>query len=542
MTGGLSQALEAAWASRRSLSFYDFQGASSRYTFTEFGEKVRSIVMKLKDLGLEHGHVVALMGATGPELVSHCAAVWQLGATLTVLPTPTRLGNLELFISESIEKIVRSKTSLLIGDEAMVTAFAELVDRPCLSWDELRHTRSLSLEPAGLEVDGVALIQFSSGTTRRPQPILLGSQALLQNSRAVLEKFPGGAENHSLVSWLPLYHDMGLIGCFLMPLLAPGDLTLMGPEVFAVRPSTWLRAISSERATTSSAPNFALSYCTDRISEQELEELDLSSWRIAMVGAETVRPNTLRKFAERFGRVGFDSNAFSPVYGLAEATLAVTFSPLGAGFRTFSHDPESLASQGVVREGRTESTSLGRPLAGVEVEIRKEGQVLPEDRLGDVWVKSPSLLSGYLVEGGVFDPLKDGWLETGDAGYLHEGELYLYGRRRDILLLDGRNHDPALVEEAAEALPELRKCCAVCLENADGEKDSLLVLCEVSKSWSGDAESLKELIRVQVGKASGLLPGLVELVEAGELPLTSSGKLRRAEAARMYRSKELALA
>lgn len=542
MSRQLGSALEAVWSSDRAISFYNFDGLSSRYSFHEFGLLVRTIATRLSSLGVGSDHVVALMGSTGPELASHCAAVWQLGATLTVLPTPTRLVDLELFLSETLEKLARSKASLLIGDEGVVAAFAELTDLPCLSWDDLGRVRGIALRAAELGVTEVALVQFSSGTTRSPQPILLSRQALLENSRAVLEKFPEGAENHSLVSWLPLYHDMGLIGCFLMPLLAPGDLTLMGPEVFAVRPLTWLQAISEQRATTSSAPNFALSYCADRISDKEMEGLDLGCWRIAMVGAETVRPNTLRKFAERFERVGFDPRAFSPVYGLAEATLAVTFSPLGGGLRTFSYDPDTLSGEGRVVEGTVESTSLGRPLKGVDIEIRRDGQVLPEDRLGDVWIKSPSLLSAYLVDGEPSVPLVDGWLETGDAGFLHKGELFLFGRRRDILLLDGRNHDPVLVEEAAEALPELRKCCAVCLDDAGEEKDSLLVLCEVSRGWTGDPESLKSLVRSEVRKASGLLPGLVELIEAGELPVTSSGKLKRGEAAQMYRRNELALA
>lgn len=540
MTNILAQSLKSAWSADRTITFYDFSGKQAALSFVEFGAQVERIASRLTQLGVGPGKVVALMGPTSPELAAHCAAVWRAGATLTVLPTPTRLGNLELFLSETLEKLARSRTGLLLGERGAVSIFADLVGIPALSWEQL-HEQQVSVPEAELGVDGVALIQFSSGTTRSPQPILLSAEALVANSRAVLSKFPGGAHNHSLVSWLPLYHDMGLIGCFLMPILAPGNLTLMGPEVFAVRPLTWLKAICNERATTSSAPNFALSYCVERITEAEVETLDLSRWQIAMVGAETVRPKTLQRFATHFAPAGFDPKAFSPVYGLAEATLAVTFSPLGGGLRTFSYDTEALAADGVAKPGDTESASLGKPLEGVEVEIRLDGKKLADNVLGDVWIKSESLLSGYLVDGELTLPLTDGWLETGDAGFLHDGDLYLYGRRRDILLLDGRNHDPVLVEEAAESMPELRRCCAFCLDTDSDEKDRLVVLCEVAKSFTGQLEALKSAIRSQIRKSSGLLPHTVELVTAGKLPLTSSGKLRRGMAAAMYKRSELEL-
>jgi len=330
---------------------------------------------------------------------------------------------------------------------------------------------------------------------------------------------------------------MGLIGCFLMPLLAPSHLTLMGPEVFAARPMTWLEAISEQRGTTSSAPNFALAYCADRISDEEKKHLDLSSWKISMVGAETVRPKTLRRFAQAFQSVGFSERAFSPVYGLAEATLAVTFSPLGEGLKSLHYDPEVLASSGRVESGNSESPSLGRPLDGVSLEIRKGTQVVAEGELGDVWIKSPSLLSGYFQDG-IRCPLKDGWLDTGDAGFVVDGDLYLYGRRRDILLLDGRNHDPDCLEEAAEGIEDLRSCCAFCLDVEASERDDLVLLCEVARGWEGALESLRDTVLSRCRREVNLIPDRVVLIAAGELPVTSSGKLRRATAAAMFREQK----
>ncbi len=527
----LAEALRGALAgSSCPLKFYDFDGPGPSVSYSDFLEAVEATGTRLRELGVGPGMVVALMGPTCLELCRTAAAVWSVGATLTVLPTPSRLTSLESFMLETLAKLAGSQAGLLTGEPSMVEAFSEMLDIPVLSWEALEagNAPGRALTDSGVEA---ALIQFSSGTTRDPQPILLSPTALLENARAVLSRFPGGADRHSCVSWLPLYHDMGLIGCFLMPLLAPGPLTLMGPEVFAARPLSWLEAISRERATTASAPNFALAYCADRISDEQMAGLDLSCWRIAMVGAETVRPQTLRRFAARFASVGFDPRAFSPVYGLAEATLAVTFSPLGEGLKTYSLDSETLASTGCVVAGERESPSLGTPIEGVQVAIRENGVTLGEDRLGEVFVKGPSLFSGYLGSQS-HKVSHDGWLQTGDMGFLHEGELHLYGRRRDILLLDGRNHDPGLLEGAVEALEPLRRCCAFIREGE--ERDTLVLACEVAHAFAGDPAELRREILARGRLASGLTPAELLLVKAGSLPSTSSGKLRRAETARLH--------
>ncbi len=520
----------------RRLGFYGFEGPSEGCSYDELLRQAQATANRLAELGVGPGIVVALLGPTSLELCRAALAVWLRGATLTVLPTPTRLGSLEAFLMETLAKLAGSQAGLLLGEASMTEAFAPMLEIPVLSWEALETDRLPATAALASAATEAALVQFSSGTTREPQPILLSAEALLANSRAVLSCFPGGADQHSCVSWLPLYHDMGLIGCFLMPLLAPGDLTLMGPEVFAARPVTWLEAISRERATTSSAPNFALAYCADRISDDQVAGLDLSCWAISMVGAEPVRPATLQRFARRFASLGFDERAFAPVYGLAEATLAVSFSPLGQGLRTLSYDGETLASQGQVVDGDRESPSLGRPLPGVEIEIRSEEGPLGPDRLGEVYVKGPSLFQGYL--GAESDKLgSDGWLRTGDMGFLHEGELHLYGRRRDILLLDGRNHDPSLLEAAAEALEPLRRCCAFTREG--DERDALVMACEVAGSYADDEQALRDLITSSVRAASGLLPARLLLVKAGTLPSTSSGKLRRSETARLFQGGEL---
>ena len=256
-----------------------------------------------------------------------------------------------------------------------------------------------------------------------------------------------------------------------------------------------------------------------------------------MVGAEAVRPATLRKFANKFAPAGFSKQAFSPVYGLAEATLAVTFSPLGHGLKTLSYCADTLACEKRVVEGDSETPSLGKPLDGVSVEIREDGEVLPEGRLGEVWIKSPSLLTG-IWQDRLKTPLQEGWLDTQDAGFVKNGELFLFGRRRDILLLDGRNHDPDTLEEAAESIDVLRRCCAFCVECEGQDRDRLVLVCEVSKSWEGDLVGLQDQVKSTCRKSVNLVPDEILFIPAGELPVTSSGKLRRGKACDMYSGSE----
>lgn len=538
----LARALEDVFeSSQKSLGFYSYEGPSPRLSYAEFGVLVSQRRDQLKALGAGPGIVVGVLGPTCLELAITCAAVWTSGATLTVLPTPTRMGQLELYLTQTVSKLNTCEASLLVGEPNMVEGFVDFLEIPALAWDQLPKAQLTSpLNRPDLGGHQPALIQFSSGTTSDPRPIMLSAEALLANSKAVLDCFPGGAHEHSCVSWLPLYHDMGLIGCFLMPILAPGNLTLLPAEVFAARPFVWLQAISQERATTSSAPNFAFAHCADRITSEQVNSLDLSCWQISMVGAEAVRPQTLRRFSERFAPSGFCEDAFSPVYGLAEATLAVTFSPLGGGLRSLLLDADEMAASGKVAPGERESVSLGKPLGVTQVEVRDDrGQVLGEDQLGQVWVKGPSLLSGVL--GVTEEPLREGWLDTGDLGFLHQGDLHIYGRRRDILLLDGRNHDPDLLEAAPQDLPRLRRSCAFTYEAPGGQRDELVLICEVSKRWKGDPEEYADQVKVACRKHAGLVPHRVHLTRAGELPVTSSGKLRRGEAARMYASGELTL-
>jgi acyl-CoA synthetase (AMP-forming)/AMP-acid ligase II len=341
---------------------------------------------------------------------------------------------------------------------------------------------------------------------------------------------------------------MGLVGCLLVAIAHPVPLALIPPEAFLARPALWLRALSRHRGTVSPAPNFAYGLAVRRIRDEELDGVDLSPWRLALCGAEPVSPAVLRRFTARFAAYGLDPAAPTPVYGLSEATLAVTFGAVRRRFAVAAIDPVRLARTGEVADGPRELASVGRPIPGMEVEIRDSaGAARPDGRLGRIWVRGPSLMLGYLGnDAATRAVLRDGWLDTGDLGFVRDGELYVAGRAKDAIVLRGRNHAPQEFEDALDGLAGLRPGGAVAVgvvpDGADGEELALLVERERATRPGPvePAEALAERIRAAVLERTGIRPHQVRLLAPGTLPRTSSGKLRRGEARRRFLAGTLA--
>jgi acyl-CoA synthetase (AMP-forming)/AMP-acid ligase II len=394
--------------------------------------------------------------------------------------------------------------------------------------------------------ESLAMVQFSSGTTVEPKPVALSHRAVMAQATILLELMEHYPEVESgAVSWLPLYHDMGLIGCVFPALVKGAPLTLLGPELFLARPATWLRAISRAGAMVSAAPNFAYSLCVERIDDDELADVDLSRWRIALNGAETVSADVMRRFTDRFAPFGFRPEALTPVYGLSEAALAVTFSDIDRPFRVARFDAERLAAEGraVETADGSEYVSVGRALDGMAIELRADdGTALGPGNVGRLHVRSPSIMDGYLGRpDATAEVLVDGWLDTGDLGFGHDGELYLTGRAKDVLIIRGRNHAPQSVERAVDAVEGVRAGCSIAVTSAEsGEAtERLIVFVERARDSSRpERELAAECGRAILG-ATGLSAEEVVILPAGTLPRTSSGKLRRAEALRQHRSGEL---
>jgi acyl-CoA synthetase (AMP-forming)/AMP-acid ligase II len=517
--------------------------------WAEIRERALAVCGGLRELGVGRGERVALVFPTGLEFFEAFFGTLLAGAVPVPLYPPVRLGRLDEYVRRTARMLEVTRAVLVLADSRVRRILGEPVAmaRPRLGCRTVEEVRRPGGEAVPVAPSDLALVQFSSGTTVDPKPVALSHRAILAQTEILNGCWRDTDDlRHSCVSWLPLYHDMGLIGCVFPALSRDASLTLIGPELFVARPSLWLRALSRHRATISPAPNFGYALCLNRISDAEMEGVDLSSWRTALDGAEAVSPEVVRAFCERFARWGFRPEALTPVYGLSEAALAVTFSELGRPFRSLKVDREELARAGVVREqddGR-EIVSVGRPLPGFRLEVRDDlGRPLPPGRVGRVWIQGPSLMEGYLdAPEATARALRDGWLDTGDLGFLKEGDLYLTGRAKDVVILRGRNHAPEEIERAVEGIAGVRAGCAVAASwlPEGGEGEVLALFVEAARhAMPVEREALPEACREAVLRVAGLAVDRVVVLEPGTLPRTSSGKLRRQESLRLYLADEL---
>ena len=530
----LNEMLAAAAQTETSLFFVNRKEEDQEVPMARVREQASSIAADLLARGVCKGDRVALVLPTCAEFVECFFGVLCAGAIPVPLYPPVRLGKLDEYHRRTAAMLQAVDAALVVSDERIRRFLGVAVQNAtprlgCVTASGLGGADAVEINMAA---EDVALIQFSSGTTRDPKPVALTHENLLFNLAAVASYFAEeGTPNPVGVTWLPLYHDMGLIGNLLSAFYVPGPLVLLPPELFLAVPAAWLRAISRHRGTVSAAPNFAFGLCLKRIRDEELDAVDLSSWSLCLNGAEAVSAAVQRGFSERFGRWGFDASSLTPCYGMAETSLAVTFKPAGTLFKTLGVEADNLASAGVVEPGSKELVSVGRPLAGVEVEIRDDhSRPLPPDRVGRIFVRGPSVMAGYFGRADLTDQVLDhGWLDTGDLGFVHEGELFVYGRHKETVIIRGANHVPQDFEAALEGLPGVRTGCAVAVGFVPaGEDDEALAMLvettpDAPPSLAGDVAS-------RVWERTSILAAHVELLAPGTLPRTSSGKMRRREA------------
>ncbi len=533
-------ALLAAEGHRSGVTFVDLREREQWLSWGQVARRARRAASALAALGVEPGDRVAMVLRTEPAFLDAFFGTALCGAVPVPLYPPVRLGRLDEYLRGTARMLALCGARLVVASGSVRRILGEAVERArpelgCVSADRLLEARgelARELDPRAL-----ALIQFSSGSTVDPKPVALTHASLVAQVEALMALVEPTARD-CLVSWLPLYHDMGLIGCLLGAASYPGPLVLIPPEHFLARPALWLRAIARHRGTISAAPHFAYAYAESRVRDSDLMGLDLSSWRIALDGAEPVTAPPLRRFAARFARFGFDAGALMPVYGLSEAALAVTFTPPGRPLRTAFVDPVRLA-RGEVAPGGSETVSVGIPIPGVEAEVRgRRGEPLLEDRLGRIHVRGPSVMWGYFGDPeGSARALRDGWLDTGDLGFVHQGELHVYGRAKDVVVIRGANHAPEEFEACLDGIAGLRAGCAVALgvvpEGAEEEQLAVLAERARGRSAAGDAALIGEIQRA-VLERTGVRPSAVHLLAPGTLPRTSSGKLRRGEALRRH--------
>jgi acyl carrier protein len=511
-------------------------------SYSELACAASAVASGLRAAGLNHGERVAIMLPTCHEYFVVFVGVWLAGLVPVPIYPPAHLSQLEAHLRRQALLLDNAGASLLVTvPEAMVAA---RLLRPLVP--SLRIVRT----PAALALAGahqlplpavapgdMALIQYTSGSTGDPKGVVLTHAQLLANIRAMGQ----AAElttSDILVSWLPLYHDMGLIGMWHAPMYFGIPLIVMSPLTFLARPAIWLETISNYAATLSAGPNFAFQSCVDRISDAEFDQLDLSSWRIAFNGSEPVSPTTLARFSERFGPRGFRPQAMCPAYGLAEVGVGIAFTPLGEGPRLDTVSRTSLQREGravPVEAADPAAVALvgcGIPLPGYEIRVASPlGDELPDRNEGNVECRGPSATAGYFANETANQKLwHRGWLSTGDLGYVANGELFLTGRDKDLVIRGGRNLHPEELEQAIEELTGVCRRGVAVFAGTDPARgtERLIVVIETHLEDSSARTHLQEEIVDKSVKLLDVTPDEVVLVAPNALLRTANGKIRRA--------------
>ena len=509
------------------------------HTFAELYERALTAAGTLRDRGIQPGDRVVIVSPTEVGFYDAFFGTLCCGAVPVPVYPPLRLGKLEEWVARTATLVRCAGAKAIIADRRSRRLLGQVVARVAVelgvvALEELDKSAPLR-GFVGPGPDDLALVQFSSGTTRTPAPVTLTHRQILANIDAILSQLPESAfAGGGCVSWLPLYHDMGLIGSLLTSMRVVQPITLIAPERFLARPVVWLEALSRYRGTVSAAPNFAYARCVEKITSAQIDDLDLSNWVVAMNGAEPIAVDTMRAFAHKFARAGLRPEALSPVYGLAEAALAVTFTPFDVPFHARHFDRDALARARASEQATgIELPSLGRALPGYEVAIRSDDRLdVPAGQVGQVWVRGPSLTDGYL-DGA--SPTVDGWLDTGDRGFVLDDELYVCGRTSDVVVIRGRNHAAHDLERACDGVAGVRTGCVVAASEVGTGGERVHVFVEARER----TDDLGARCRRRILELTNVDPDEVWVLDPGTLPRTSSGKLRRQETLTMHLRGEL---
>ncbi|MFZ3333809.1 MAG: AMP-binding protein [Candidatus Acidiferrales bacterium] len=538
-------------------------------TFGELYERASAVAVELRERGLEPGETVAIMLPTCADFFFTFAGVLFAGGIPVPIYPPFRADRIAEYATrqsnilrnaearflitwrqaENLAKLLQPRVPTLrevlnvqkIRAAAGTRSAATDGKEPSEAAKQWRAVEHLSHHARG---DEIAFLQYTSGSTGDPKGVVLTHANLLANIHSIISGLHVQASD-VCVSWLPLYHDMGLIGAWFVPIFTGVRLVVMSPLAFLSRPERWLRAIQRHRATISPAPNFAYELCVRKIADKDLQGLDLSSWRAAINGAEPVRAETLERFATRFAAYGFRRDALMPVYGLAEGSLAVSVPRMGAGYKVDRIDRAQFESEGRavrVNAASGEATALefvnaGKPLPSVEVRIVDgDGRELGERRQGRLWFRGPAATSGYYHNEAATRELmrEENWLDSGDLAYGADGDLYITGRAKDMIIKAGRNIYPHEVEEIAGRVKGVRTGCVVAFGAPDERTgtERLVVAAEIREA--GSAKQIESEISSAVTDAMGIPPDVIALLPPQSIPKTSSGKLRRSETRRLF--------
>jgi len=552
----LTDGLDYAAHGDTGLNFYAPRGALEHVLpYRELREKARSTARKLLRAGLRHGERVAIVAETGPAFIITFFACQYAGLIPCPVPYAMNMGGHDAYVSRIEGMLNAADASAIVGPNVSKEAIGEAAGRTNTRMI-LTHSSLQELEEDGelapFQADDVAYIQYSSGSTSAPKGVLISQKAATTNTRMILQHGLKVRTDDRAFSWLPLYHDMGLVGFLLSPMMGQTTVDYLATPAFARRPALWLKLMSDNRSTVCYAPSFGYDLASRRIKDGA-NDLDLSSWRIAGIGGDMVRPDVLCEFTDRLKGSGFKSTAFNPSYGMAESTLAVTFTPLEEEMIVDVVDRAKMKETGRA-EVASEIDKLNAPekvrsfvacgmsMPGHEIVVRDDnGKVLGDREIGHVLIKGPSLMAGYYLNNSATEEImgSDGFMDTGDMGYMLDGQIVLTGRAKDLILHNGRNIWPQDLEWAAEQLPDLKDgdAAAFGVEDENGEEHvTVLIQCRFA-----DPERrahVRHEVSTLVHRAAGVECDVV-LVPTRSLPFTSSGKLSRSGAKSKFLSGEI---
>lgn len=540
LTGALASLVER-YADFNCLTTLDRHGDEQTRTLGALWQRAQAIRLALEQRGLAPGRVVILILPTGPELVAAYFGVLLAGGVPGLVATPSnRVANHGVYASRVGAILANAAAHALYCDAGIADIFA--ARRELLAGAALLGPADVGeasdAPPARPGPHEVATVQYSSGSTGTPKGVLLSHRAMLNNIRAVRRGL-GLTSTDVSVNWIPLYHDMGLIDAFLLPVLGGCPTVLIPTMDFMRDPGLWLWAVHRYRGALSWAPNFAYHVAATRVPDADLEGLDLSSWRIAINAAEPLLAHTIEAFTKRFEPHGFGPRAMTPAWGLAENVTIATAHPVDEAPRIEHVDRDTLAAGGLAEPRDADgvpSVAIGRCLPGCSVEIRDEsGARCPERRVGTVWLHSDSLLIGYHDDAELTRRvLVDGWLDTGDLGYLADGDLFFVSREKDLIVIGGEKYVPHDIETLINEVPGVRAGCAVAFGVMSDARGTEEVAAVVETRETGEsASALDRAVRDKVLQSTGLSLRHLVLVPPGGIEKTTSGKLaRRATRAR----------
>jgi fatty-acyl-CoA synthase len=542
--------------SEASFSYTALERASARYGGA------------LQALGLQKGDRVALILPAAEDFVLCFFGAMRAGIVPVPIYPPLGLGQLQGYLDNTRHIVAKAGARALVTT-AQIKRMLGTVQAASPALEQVVAVEAIReslepLKPVKLSGDDIAFLQFTSGSTSRPKGVMLTHDNLMANVKCITHDGLHMTDSDVGVSWLPLYHDMGLIGFVLAPILHRTPVVFLPPLLFLKRPVSWLQAMTRHKGTISFGPNFAYALCVKRIRERELERIDLTSWRVAGCGAEPIRPETLEAFAESFAKVGFSKNALLPSYGMAESSLAISFTELSEGMKTLSVDGETLWAENLAKQvpddhpNAVRLVSCGRKFESHDIKVfapddAESATPLPEDRVGELRIKGPSVMKSYWQDDErsreAFAPPGDprGWLKTGDLGLLHDGRVFICGRSKEVIIVNGRNYYPQDIEWEASHVDGVRKGNVIAFgarDNTERDRERVVIAFEVQdapknlepKELVQQKQALVTAVRKAVLDGMNLSLDDVVPLAPGVLPKTSSGKLQRAKTRELYES------